>query len=499
MVQTVISDAPTILRVQPPRAHALDALRGLAILAMIFSGTIRFRILPAWMYHAQNPPPTHVFNKAIAGLTWVDVVFPLFLFTMGAAIPFALSRRLQRGWSPPKIIVSIFKRGFLLAAFAIVVQHFRPFTINSKPTTMTWILALLGFGLLFLMFSNWIAFRKWARYRRVFPLVGWVVAIALITQLSYGGKGFDLNRSDPILMVLANMAVWGSLAWLFTRFNIRFRLGILVFLLALQFSAGSEGWVKTLWSSSPVPWLFQFYYLKYLFIVIPGTIAGDFILQRSQHRLLPQTAQDSEFQEHYDHYEEDWQDGRVQQQRWLILGSMLMLCFVLLVGLQSRTVFLTLLMCGAIAAATWPLFAKLQDETGFLIQRLYQWGVFWLFLGLCFEPFQGGIHKDPSTYSYYFVTTAIAHFLLIALTILIDYFHQKKACQFLIDSGRNPLIAYVAFGNLLWPLLHLTGLEDRILELTNQPVLGVLKGVAYTLPIALLTVYFTRIKLFWRI
>jgi len=116
------------------RADALDALRGLAILAMVLSGTLRYKILSAWMYHAQEPPPTHALDKAIAGLTWVDVVFPLFLFSLGAAIPLALSRRLDAGRSHLQILGHVFKRGLLLGAFAIILQHLRPFTINSEPT-----------------------------------------------------------------------------------------------------------------------------------------------------------------------------------------------------------------------------------------------------------------------------------------------------------------------------------------------------------------------------
>ena len=70
------------------RALALDALRGYAILTMVLSATVVYGILPAWMYHMQAPPPSHVFNPQLAGLTWVDLVFPFFLFSMGAAFPF---------------------------------------------------------------------------------------------------------------------------------------------------------------------------------------------------------------------------------------------------------------------------------------------------------------------------------------------------------------------------------------------------------------------------
>jgi predicted acyltransferase len=82
------------------RSLPLDALRGLAILLMVFSGRIPFGVLPEWMYHAQVPPPAHVFNGAIPGITWVDLVFPFFLFAMGAAIPLALQTRLTQGHSP---------------------------------------------------------------------------------------------------------------------------------------------------------------------------------------------------------------------------------------------------------------------------------------------------------------------------------------------------------------------------------------------------------------
>lgn len=463
----------------PKRADALDALRGLAILAMVFSGTLRYKILPTWMYHAQEPPPTHDFNKAIAGLTWVDLVFPLFLFALGAAIPLALSRRLNAGGSHPKILGYIFKRGLLLGAFAIILQHLRPFTINSEPTNRTWYLALLGFVLLSLMFGRPPASWKLGKYGIVLTGIGWISSLLLISQLSYGGKGFMLDRSDPILMSLANMAIFGALAWLGTRHNYFLRIGLLGILLALQFSSNSDGWVKVLWGSSPIPWLFQFYYLKYLFIVIPGTIAGDLILQWTQNLEEPEL-----------------QGTPAQQRLWLIVLSMLMLCLVLLIGLQSRAVLMTTVISGAIGSASWFLFVPLQDNTGKLIRQLFQWGLYWLALGLCFEPFQSGIHKDPSTYSYYFVTVAIALFLLIALTILINIFRWRP--WLLIGNGQNPMVAYVAFANLLWPILQLTGLENLIIEATNTPLMGAVKGIVYTLPIALLTCYFTRIKFFWR-
>ena len=69
------------------RSLAIDALRGYAIITMVLSATVMGGILPGWMYHCQEPPPTHAYDAAIAGVTWVDLVFPAFLFAMGAALP----------------------------------------------------------------------------------------------------------------------------------------------------------------------------------------------------------------------------------------------------------------------------------------------------------------------------------------------------------------------------------------------------------------------------
>ena len=47
------------------RAYSIDALRGYAILTMVLSATIVYGILPAWMYHAQEPPPTHTYHPEL--------------------------------------------------------------------------------------------------------------------------------------------------------------------------------------------------------------------------------------------------------------------------------------------------------------------------------------------------------------------------------------------------------------------------------------------------
>ncbi|MFB2837949.1 DUF5009 domain-containing protein [Floridanema evergladense] len=465
------------------RAYSLDALRGFAVLTMVLSGTISYRILPAWMYHAQEPPPTHTYNPNLSGLTWVDLVFPLFLFAMGASIPLALSRRIKSGIANKfKLILYILKRGFFLGAFAIFLEHFRPTKIADNSVPNKWLIALIGFVILFFMFVRLPS--NWRRIPQPATTIGaWILAVIVISGINYtNGTGFSLARSDIILIVLTNTAVFGSIIWLFTRFNLKLRSGILGLLFALRLSSTvAKSWTAALWSFSPAPWIFKFHYLSYLFIVIPGTIAGDLILDWLEKPKL----------------DNDW-NRKSNYKLVAIIFLLLTNILVLLIGLQARWVWQTTLVSAVICCLTGFLFIKPKNETEILIQKLYYWGVYWLVLGLLFEPYQGGIKKDSATYSYFFLTTGIAFFTLIIFTILIDVFQLQKPLHLLIDNGQNPMIGYVGFANLVWPVFIALGIEKFVTANVQTPLHGFLKGVFYTLTVGYIVCLFTRFKLFWR-
>ena len=466
------------------RADALDALRGIAVLAMVLSGTIARKTLPAWMYHAQEPPPNHIFNSKLAGLTWVDLVFPFFLFAMGAAISLALSRRIAKGWDTKKVILSILQRGFLLASFAIFLQHIRPTVINpDEPSSLKWWLALVGFFILFFMFvrlpSSWFSW-----LRKGITIAAWTLGFIFVSQITYpDGTGFSLERSDIILVILANMAVFGSLIWLFTRSNWWLRVGFLGLLFAMRLSANSDGWIKLIWNSSPIDWIFQFDYLKYLFIVIPGTVAGDLL-----HRWI-------EYSEPQESTYARWHSLRYST----IMILMLAINLIVLIGLQGRWVWQTALVTFLLCLWGLLLVKNPGNTTENLLNRLYLWGFYWLVLGLLFEPYQGGIKKDWATMSYFFVTVGLAIFMLIALTILVDYFKKKAWVQLFIDNGVNPMIGYAGFANIIWPILVLNQWESQIIKITgNDPIGGFVRGFIYTMIVALIVMIFTRLKLFLR-
>jgi len=471
------------------RALALDALRGLAILAMLLSGQMPFNehALPSWMYHAQEPPPTFQFQANLPGISWVDLVFPFFLFAMGAAFPLALSRRMEKKTPIWKLFLLVAERGFLLGFFALFVQLIRPYTVSHHPTTATWFLALGGFLILFPILTRLP--EKWpAALKLSLRIVGWLAAVAFCWFVTYpDGSGFKLTRSDIIIIVLTNMAIFGSLVWMFTRENLLMRLGVLGFVFAIRLSnlpVPTEGWVHDLWMASPLPWIYQLYYLQYLCIVIPGTIAGDLILQWTRAMAVPENTSAAP--------------------RWplvkyfFILLTMIALLLVTLVGLKARWLLANTLLDFALCFVGWLLVQNPLDATERLFQKLFNWGIYWLVLGLIFEPWEGGIKKDHPTLSYYFVTSGLALCVFIIFSIVIDVLRQPSAVRLLIENGQNPMIAYAGINNFITPVLALIGADQLLTQFATTPWRSFWKGAIITLLMALTVSFLTRRKIFWR-
>ena len=178
---------------------------------------------------------------------------------------------------------------------------------------------------------------------------------------------------------------------------------------------------------------------------------------------------------------------------------------VTLSGLEARRLGLTTLAALGLGGAVLWLVSGLRTGTGGLVRGLTQWGLFWLALGLVCEPYEGGIHKDPSTLSYYFVTSGLALYLLCALLIVTDVFGRRRGFALLAGAGQNPMIAYVAMENFFWPVFafvrplydrtHLGSLMDRLLP---TPWLSVGYGALETLLLAFFVRFFTRRQVFWR-
>lgn len=463
------------------RAYSLDALRGYSIITMILSGTIVSGMLPGWMYHAQvGPRSNFIFDSGIFGITWVDLVFPFFLFSMGAAFPFSLGNKLQKGVSKWKLVWDSIIRGIKLTFFAIFIQHMYPWIISFPEDISSWMLALLAFALMFPIFMRIPApIPSWMRVG--IKLLAYGISFILLLTMPYADdRTFSLLFSNIIILVLANMAIFGSIIYIFTANNRWLRIGILPFVMAIFLGSSTEGsWVKEVMDYSPFPWMYKFYYLKYLFIVIPGSIAGEYLREWLQLKNEVSKAQ-----------------KQGNQTLYILILSICIIVFNLY-GLYMRYLVINLIGTILLLACLYSLLRKRGVDTHYWY-KLFVAGAYLLMLGLFFEAYEGGIRKDHSTYSYYFVTAGLAFIAMIVFSILCDIYRWKKLVLPLEMAGQNPMIAYVAPQLVIMPLLNLLGLGRYLYLFGQNAWLGFLHGIIITTLSVGVAVIFTKLKWFWR-
>ncbi len=478
---------PDVLLAAAPRIGALDVLRGAAILMMVLSGIQPYgpaSALPAWMYHAQVPPPTHVFDPTLPGITWVDLVFPFFLFAMGAALPLAMGARRRRGATTGTLAWDALVRGGLLLAFAIVVQHVRPSVLSGvfEAPAWAWGVGLLAWALLWGAYGRlpaaWPPSWRWGA-----RAVGWIGLAAILALVRYpDGSGFRVGRYDIILVVLANMAAFGGLLTLATARRPLWRYAVLALLAAAILAGREDGWVKPVMSATVAEGLFRPYYLKYLLLVLPGTFAGEAFLARGTAAVTT------------------WAAAPAGAAAALsLLGPLVTV--VATAGLFTRDVGATFAVCAALVAAGLWMARRVEPGDGGsggagLVTWLWAMGGAWLVLGFVADPFEGGIKKDASTFSYYFVTGGLAHLLLASLTVAAERFGVRM--RLLAANGQNPMLAYVSLHNAVLPVLAVVGGYAWMVRMTPTPWLGFARGAFLTLLTALLVAAFTRRRWFWR-
>jgi hypothetical protein len=459
------------------RAFSLDALRGFFLLTMTLGFTVgSAKYYPEWMFHRQEPWGAEK-PLDIAGISWRDLAYASFLFTMAAALPLTMSRRIEKGELEVGIVMAALRRWGMLLFYAILIAHANTYFLGYTQTAR--VLAIVGFVVMALVFTRRRADWDERKYKIV-NRVGWMLAIAflVLSPLAYG-KTFSFDRNDDVIIGLAFASFVGIITWYFTRQNLTARLGILAGAIALYLGAKGGGWVSGWWWDAKLPWLFSPQRLVLLAVVIPGTIMGDIVLRWMRE---PEDAASRGA----------WSNLRI--------GGLTLLCIaftpLVTIGMYNRWVGLTTLFCVAMVIGGAFLTYAPGNATERMMRSLFVWASAWLMIGLFLEPFENGIRKVPDTLSYFLTITGTTSMLLIALTGIVDGLRKRQWVSVLVDLGHNPLMLYVMYTILL----------NSILELI-PPLRGVLRAsfgeamVRSLLSVGLVVLivrHMSRKRIYWR-
>ena len=451
------------------RIITIDILRGITIFAMILCANIYFPNLPAWMFHGQTPPPDFGFDPSVKGITWVDLVFPFFLFTMGAAFPLAMRKRLENGTSKWAVTGSLFRRWLTLTIFAIVLGNAYMIGTSTRPDFVKGIFNVVLWGV---MFMSLVRLKDEKKCRLVNNAGMFLLIVMAVLGVDYLGLKLSRWSSDIIIMILANVAFFGGLLWMFTKDSIRLRWLVLMFIIALKalssYAPQVLDWVPSMGS---IGWFFSWGFLQYLIIALAGSIVGDKLLEHSR------------------------SGETVSIDRYHIAAGAVALVAMLvqLWGLFTRHVLADFI----ISAVLGVIFVALTFKRRNIMTWLGYFGFAFMLVGIIFDPIDGGITKDHCNLSYMLTTTGMTA-LTGAFVLALELKWQIKG-RGLSGCGQNPMLAYCVTNFVTGPILAMIGFGAWLDNLTyGSPFWGIIRGLVYTLLMVAITCFFSKKKLFWR-
>jgi heparan-alpha-glucosaminide N-acetyltransferase len=168
---------------EPGRIRSIDVFRGLTMAVMIFVNDLAgVKGLPWWTYHI---------DPQKSGMTYVDVVFPAFLFILGISIPLAVQRRLDREKSMAGLWRHILTRSISLIVLGVVLANVH--NVDSAATRLqpgTWgALALTGAILFSLAYPS-----EPDNRRKVFTSLRWAGFALLVAMLAIFRRRTDAGE-----------------------------------------------------------------------------------------------------------------------------------------------------------------------------------------------------------------------------------------------------------------------------------------------------------------
>ncbi len=224
LAATLQSSLPST-KAEPSRIVSIDVFRGLTMAVMIFVNALAsVPDLPWWTYHA------HAMEDR---MTYVDMVFPFFLFAVGLSLPISVARRLKRNPSLPGLWLHVVLRVIGLVALGLILANAE----KADPSRMAiggnlWALLGLVSAALYLyayprVYSRSVRFPAYPVVLRTIGIVGVLILFAVFRRTSSDGQAAWIDPSYPEILGLIGFSYlavailyiptrrwrWASLIW----------------------------------------------------------------------------------------------------------------------------------------------------------------------------------------------------------------------------------------------------------------------------------------------
>ena len=182
------------------RVVSIDIFRGLTIAVMIFVNDLaEVHGLPWWTYHAHG-------NQN--AMTYVDMVFPFFLFIVGMSMPLSIDHRLKRDASAARLWLHVLLRSFSLLVLGLILANAeKADDVRMGVSGSSWaLLGLLGAMLYLNVYPKSGRGAKYAAVLRIVGLIAVVLAFAMFRGRSESGHTGWIDFSYPEILGLIAFA-----------------------------------------------------------------------------------------------------------------------------------------------------------------------------------------------------------------------------------------------------------------------------------------------------
>lgn len=203
------------------RVVSIDIFRGLVMALMIFVNELAgVHGLPWWNYHAK---------ANVDAMTYVDMVFPAFLFIVGMAIPLAIKQRLKRNASMPRLWMHVILRSISLIVMGLILanDHKGDVTRMGLSHSAWGLLGLTGAVLFWSVYTGSESSGKVHKTLRLIGLGLLIAMYAIFRRVTNTGEVGWIDGSYPeilgligytyfavcLLYIPTRRIAWAPIAW----------------------------------------------------------------------------------------------------------------------------------------------------------------------------------------------------------------------------------------------------------------------------------------------